>query len=102
MHCPPAKNSSQRLAAMAQRQAAGLLPHLQRLHQLGHAHLFEASLNHAGARSALLQLFQVHAVHELFGHAHQIGREKRLGNKILGGDQRAATSPRYHPGWPQR
>src|SRR5258708_25014038 len=64
-------------------QPARLLSHLQRLHQVDHAHLFQPPLNDARARRFLLQLFQVQAVDNFLCHAHQIFNQKRLSDEIL-------------------
>ena len=102
LHCPAEKYNSQLLLAAAQSQPAGLLPHLQRLHQLGHAHLFEPPLDHPGPRGTLLQLLQVQPVHNFFRHAHQVGHKKRLRQKILGRHQRAQLFLDISRGWPQK
>src|SRR5580692_1515215 len=41
-------------SSFAHHQAAGFLAHFQRLQQIRHVHFFQAALNHAGTRRALL------------------------------------------------
>src|SRR6266850_1849975 len=45
-------------AVLPHDQPARLLPHLQRLHQVDHAHLFQPSLNDSRPRRFLLQFFE--------------------------------------------
>jgi hypothetical protein len=71
-------------------QAAGFLAHLKRLHQVDHAHFFEASLDDAGARGALLKFFEVQAIDDFFCRADKVFQEERLGDEIFDAvDERA-------------
>ena len=71
------------LGAFADDQAAGLLPHFERLQQIDHVHFFEAALNYAGARRALLQFFEVQAIDDFFRDADQIFHEKWLDDEFF-------------------
>src|SRR5467141_3579856 len=64
-------------------QPARLLPHLQRLHQVDHAHLFQSSLNDSRPRRFLLQFFEVQAIHNFFRDAYKVFYQKWLGDEIL-------------------
>src|SRR6185437_6207058 len=71
------------LAAPMNRQPARLLPHLERLHQVNHAHFFEPPLNHAGAHRTSLQLFELHAINHFLRAPDQVPHKKRLGDEFL-------------------
>jgi hypothetical protein len=64
-------------------QAAGFLAHFEGLHKVNHAHLFEAALDDARARGALLKFFEVQAINDFFCRADKIFQQKRLGDEIL-------------------
>src|SRR6266850_2606559 len=70
-------------AVLPHDQPARLLPHLQRLHQVDHAHLFQPALNDSRPRRFLLQFFEVQPVDNFFRDAHQVLHQKWLGDKIL-------------------
>src|SRR5262249_15052017 len=70
-------------AVVANPEAARLLPHFERLQQVGHAHLLEAALDDTRTRRRLLQFFEVQPVHDFFGGADQILQHKWLGYEIL-------------------
>src|SRR5690349_10929224 len=73
-------------------EAAGLLPHFERLQQVDHAHFFEAALNDARARSALLQFFEMQTVNDFLGDADEVFDKKRLGDEVFHAiDKRAKT-----------
>jgi hypothetical protein len=60
------------------------------LHEVDHAHLFEAALDDAGARGSFLEFFEVQAINYFFGRANKILQEKRLGDEVLDAiDERA-------------
>src|SRR5262249_16350459 len=71
------------LAVVMNDEATGFLAHLERLHQVNHAHLFEAALNDAGTRSALLQFFEMQAVDHLFVDSNKVLHEEWFGDEIF-------------------
>src|SRR5215471_15153301 len=65
------------------RKLARLLPHLERLHEVQHAHFLEPPLNHAGPDRPILQLLQAQAVDDFLRTPDQILQEERLGDEFF-------------------
>src|SRR5208283_2539645 len=64
-------------------QAAGFLAHFERLHEVDHAHFFEAPLDDTGTRSTLLEFFEVQTIDDFFCRADKVLEEKRFGDEVL-------------------
>ena len=84
-------------AAAAQRQPAGFLAHLERLHQVGDAHLLQAALDDPRPRRALLEFLQVQAVNDFLGQPDQILKKKRLGDEVFDAVHERPEFPFYVP-----
>src|SRR5215469_16173945 len=60
------------LAALTDDEAARFLAHFERLHEVDHAHFFEAALNDARTRSFLLKLLEVQTVDDFLCDGDEI------------------------------
>ena len=71
------------LGAFFHNQPAGFLAHFEGLHEIDHAHFFEAALDDAWTGAFTLELFEMQAIDHSFCDAHEIFYEKRLGDEIF-------------------